>query len=140
MTDCIFCNIVNGIFESRKVYEDDLFIAIMDIQPVNIGHVLVLPKKHVELIVELNEVTNQKLFELAQKINRALRKSILKPEGVNYYLSDGEAAGQEIHHVHLHIFPRYLKDGFGLNFPANYPKVLERNELNDIADKIKMFL
>jgi histidine triad (HIT) family protein len=120
------------------VYEDDLLLAFMDIQPVNQGHVLIIPKEHVEMISDMNDNTSGRFFILAKKINQALRKSGLRLGGVNYFLADGAAAGQEVFHTHLHIFPRFTDDGFGLKFPAGYRKNLpERGELNNIAEKIK---
>ncbi len=141
MADCVFCKIIDGTYTNSNIYEDDVIIAFMDIQPVNRGHILVVPKKHVELIADLDDETSAKMFVIANKINNALRKSDIKLEGVNYFLADGEAAGQEVFHTHLHIFPRYKDDGFGLTFNENYRKVLpERNELNIIAEKIKGLL
>ena len=138
MADCVFCKIVSGEYTSSKIYEDDSILAFMDIQPVNKGHLLIIPKKHVELIADLDDDTSAKMIKLANKINNALRKSGVKLEGVNYFLADGEAAGQEVFHTHLHLIPRFKGDGFGFIFPDGYRVLLpERNELNSIAEKIK---
>lgn len=138
MAECVFCKIVSGEFESSNIYEDEDMMAFMDIYPVNTGHVLIIPKKHIELISELDEKTSGKMFILAGKINNALRKSGIKLEGVNYFLADGEAAGQEVSHAHLHVFPRYKDDGFGLKFPEGYRKEKpNRNEFDQLAEKIK---
>lgn len=139
--DCIFCKIISGEYESSKIYEDDLLLAFMDIFPVNKGHVLIIPKEHIELVADLNEETAGKIYVLAIKVNSALRESELKPEGVNYFLADGIAAGQEVFHTHLHVIPRFKNDGFGLKFPEGYRKNLPpRDELNKIAEKIRFFL
>jgi histidine triad (HIT) family protein len=141
MADCVFCKIIDGTYTNSNIYEDKDIIAFMDIQPVNTGHILVVPKKHVELIADLDDETSAKMFTIAKRINKALRKSDIKLEGINYFLADGEAAGQEVAHAHLHIFPRYKGDGFGLTFSDSYRKVLpERNELNEIAERIKQLL
>ncbi len=141
MTDCVFCKIIDGTYTSSKIYEDDTILAFMDIQPVNKGHLLIIPKKHVELIADLDDDTSGKMFVLANKINIALRKSGVKLEGINYFLADGEAAGQEVFHTHLHLIPRFKNDGFGIIFPEGYRKILpEREELNVIAEKIKASL
>ena len=138
MADCVFCKIVSGEYTSSKIYEDDSILAFMDIQPVNKGHLLIIPKKHVELIADLDDDTSAKMIKHANKINNALRKSGVKLEGVNYFLADGEAAGQEVFHTHLHLIPRFKGDGFGFIFPDGYRVLLpERNELNSIAEKIK---
>jgi len=141
MADCVFCKIVSGEYTSSKIYEDDSMLAFMDIQPVNKGHLLIIPKKHVELITDLDDETSAKMIKLANSINKALRKSGVKLEGVNYFLADGEAAGQEVFHTHLHLIPRFNDDGFGFIFPEGYRIILpERDELNTIADSIKAAL
>jgi histidine triad (HIT) family protein len=74
MADCVFCKIIDGTYTNSNIYEDEDIIAFMDIQPVNTGHILVVPKKHVELIADLDDETSAKMFTLAKKINKALRK------------------------------------------------------------------
>ncbi len=141
MSDCEFCKIISGEYNSSKIYEDDTILAFMDIQTVNEGHILIIPKKHVELIADLDDETSAKMFVIAGKINRALRRSDLKLEGINYFLADGEAGGQEVFHTHLHVYPRYNGDGFGMIYNENYRKVLpKRSELNIIAEKIQKLI
>ncbi len=138
MSDCVFCKIISGEFESSRLFEDDSILAFMDIQPVNKGHLLIVPKKHVELIADLDDETSAKMMLLANRINNALRKSGVKLEGINYFLADGESAGQEVFHTHLHLIPRFKDDGFGFIFPDGYRVDLpERDELNIIAEKVK---
>ncbi|KKN37057.1 hypothetical protein LCGC14_0767310 [marine sediment metagenome] len=138
MTDCIFCKIISNNIPSSKVHEDQICIAILDIQPVNTGHVLIIPKEHHKLVIDYpNEIISH-IFIIAQKINKALRKTEIKCEAMNYLLADGEIAGQEIFHTHLHIIPRYQDDGFGLRFSKRYfSEKPDRNELNKTADMIK---
>jgi histidine triad (HIT) family protein len=138
--DCLLCNLRKEKIEVTKVYEDDLLTVVMDIQPVNQGHMFIFPRKCVALIVDLDDETVAHMFKIAKKINYALRKSGLKCEGVNYFLADGEAAMQEIPHVHLHVFPRYKNDGFGLKFSEQYFKLPDRSELEKTANKIKLFI
>lgn len=141
MSDCVFCKIISGEYTSSKIFEDETILAFMDIQPVNEGHILIIPKKHVELIADLDDETSAKMFVIAGKINKALRKSDLKLEGINYFLADGEAAGQEVFHTHLHIYPRFAGDGFGMVYNENYRKVLpKRAELDLIAEKVRNLL
>lgn len=137
MINCIFCKIINRQLPASIIHEDDHVIAFMDIQPVNPGHILVVPKIHKELIAELNEDLTSRLFIVAAKINVAIRKSEIQSEGINYFLADGEAAGQEVFHTHLHIFPRFRNDGFGLKFHENYSKLPKREELDEICRNIK---
>jgi len=135
--NCIICQLVNEKIEVTKVYEDDLVVAVMDIQPINPGHIFISPKKHVKLVSELGEDLAAHIFKIAIRLNDALRKSGLKCEGVNFFLADGEAAMQEIPHVHLHVIPRIKGDGFGLKFDESYFRLPERKELEKAANLIR---
>jgi histidine triad (HIT) family protein len=120
METCIFCRIIKGEIPSMKVFENENVLAFMDIQPINPGHVLVIPKKHAELITELDDKITAGLFIAARNLNLALRKSGIRCEDVNFHLSDGKSAGQEVPHVHVHVIPRFSGDNFGLRFPPDY--------------------
>ena len=135
--DCIFCKIAKGELPYSSVYEDKDFLAFMDIKPINKGHVLVVPKKHFELVSEMNKTDVSKMIVVAKKINSAIRKSGIKCTGINFFLADGETAGQEVPHVHLHVIPRFLGDGFGFKFPDNYSNKPPREELEHLAKEIK---
>jgi len=138
MADCVFCKTVSGEYDSSRIYEDDSLLAFMDINPVNSGHILIIPKQHVELIADLDDETSGKMFVLANKINKALRASGIRLDGINYFLADGKAAGQEVFHTHLHVFPRYVNDGFGLVFNENYRKNRPAKSVFDsIAEQVK---
>jgi histidine triad (HIT) family protein len=137
MATCVFCDIVAGRSPSSVVFKDDLCWAFMDIQPVNAGHVLVIPTRHVPSLVKLDEETGAYLFKVAQRVAKALRHSGLRCEGVNLFLADGQAAGQEVFHVHLHVLPRYRGDGFGLSFRPDYHILPARVELDKIAEQIR---
>lgn len=137
MDKCIFCDILSGKLPSSIVYQDALCTTIMDIQPVNAGHVLVIPNEHAAFLADLDEETGAQLFRIAQRTAAALRVSSVKCEGVNFFLADGEAAMQEVFHVHLHVFPRYKGDGFGLKFSPDYFTKPDRVELNQIAQDIR---
>ncbi|HEU0296856.1 MAG TPA: HIT family protein [Anaerolineales bacterium] len=140
MTDCIFCKIVDGTAPSSTVYEDEISLAFMDIQPVNPGHILIVPKIHFADLSELPADIGAHLFQVAQQIALGLPKTRVKSEGVDLFLANGEAAGQEVFHVHLHVFPRFAGDGFGFRFGPNYANVPERHELDEIAAQIKQQL
>ena len=114
MSDCVFCDIVAGRAPASIVFRDQRCCAFMDIQPVNPGHILIVPIKHVVSINDLDEQTGGHLFTVAQRISRALRHSGVRCQGVNPFLADGEVAGQEVFHVHLHILPCFPDDGFAL--------------------------
>ena len=140
MTVCIFCQIVEGILPSSKVYEDEICLAFMDIQPVNPGHILVISKAHFIDLADLPADTGAHLFQVAQRIALNLQKTDIQMEGANLFLAHGEAAGQEVFHVHLHVIPRFAGDGFGFRFGPNYVNLPERHELDTIATKIKQQL
>jgi histidine triad (HIT) family protein len=137
MNDCIFCDILAGTLPSSQVYADELCTALMDIQPVNPGHVLVIPNRHAAFLSELNADTGAHLFRVAHRLAQVLRLSGVRCEGVNLFLADGEAAMQEIFHVHLHVFPRFRGDGFGLRFGPTYGVKPPRRELDDVASIIR---
>ncbi|HIQ06191.1 MAG TPA: HIT family protein [Anaerolineae bacterium] len=140
MTDCIFCRIVRGEAPASLVYTDELAVAFMDIQPVNPGHVLVVPKSHAAYLAELEEAVGAHLFKVGMRVAAALRRSGVKCEGVNFFLADGEAAFQDVFHVHLHIIPRYPGDGFGLRFGPHYWHKPDRSELDLVAAQIRQAL
>jgi histidine triad (HIT) family protein len=137
LKECVFCRIIEKKEEASIVFEDDQVIAIMDIQPVNPGHVLVIPKKHHSFIGEEENSVGEYMFSIGIKIAAALKKSNIKCEGVNYLLADGEAAGQEIFHAHLHVFPRFKQDGFGFRFSESYYTLPQRSELEKEAALIR---
>ena len=136
MATCVFCDILAGKLPSSIVSQDDVCFAFMDIRPVNPGHVLVIPTYHAPSLAELDEASGAQLFNVAQHIAQALRNSGLKCEGINLFLADGAVAGQEVFHVHLHVFPRYTSDGFGLRFGPDYGNQPTRTELDAIANRI----
>jgi diadenosine tetraphosphate (Ap4A) HIT family hydrolase len=112
----------------------------MDIQPVNPGHLLVIPNRHARNLADLDEETGALMFRVAQRLAGALRQSGVRCEGVNLFLADGAAAGQEVFHVHLHVIPRYAGDGFGLRFSPAYFERPERPELDRLAEQIRLSL
>jgi len=94
MKDCVFCYIVKGVSSANIAYSDDKVMAFMDIQPVNPGHVLVIPKAHAANLSELDGKTGGHVFKVAKRISEVLRRTSLKCEGVNLHLADGKAAFQ----------------------------------------------
>jgi histidine triad (HIT) family protein len=131
---CILCRLIDGRLETSRVYEDQDVVAFMDYQPVNPGHVLVAPRRHAPLLDDLDEATGVAVWRVGHRLSRALRRSAFRCEGVNLLLADGEAAFQEIPHVHLHVFPRYAGDAFRLS--ADW-RPREREELDDAAAQVR---
>ena len=134
---CIFCTIARGEIPASLVAETDTALAMMDIQPVNPGHVLVIPKSHAEYLGDLDAKIGGDIFQLGMRVAAGLRNSEVRCEGVNFYLADGKVAGQEVFHVHLHVIPRFEGDGFGLRYGPKYGEHPAREELAKIAGSIK---
>jgi histidine triad (HIT) family protein len=106
----------------------------MDLRQPNPGHVLVMPKKHVATIYELDPDTAGQLMQTAVIVARGIR-TIFNPEGLNIWQSTGEAAGQEVFHVHMHLLPRY--DGDGLMHIYSEPPVRPpRKQLDQWAQQL----
>lgn len=140
MDGCIFCAILEGRKEASFVYQDELVSAFMDIQPINPGHILVVPNVHTACLADLDLITGGRLFQTAQRLASALRSSKLRCEGVNFFLADGEAAHQEIFHVHLHVFPRYRGDRFRIQVGGHYHIQPSRALLESHAAAVKKCL
>lgn len=109
MDNCIFCKIISGEIPSATVYEDDEFKVILDRFPGNIGHTLILPKKHYADIFEIDDETAGKLFTLAVRVAKNMKK-VLNLEAMNLVQNNGIMAGQTVSHFHLHLIPRYKDD------------------------------
>ncbi len=103
---CIFCKIVNNELPSYKVYEDDEFLAILDIAQTTDGHTLVFPKKHIVDIFEIDDETLSKLIILTKKLSDKVVTK-MNATGLNLLNNTNESAGQSVHHIHFHIIPRY---------------------------------
>lgn len=113
--DCIFCAIVAGKVESSVVHEDEVSVAFMDLNPVTPGHLLVVPRTHAVGLEDLDVETSAHVWSVGHRLARAIRRSGLRCDGINVLLADGEAAFQEVFHLHLHVFPRYEDDGFRIS-------------------------
>ncbi|MBI4896290.1 MAG: HIT family protein [Candidatus Aenigmarchaeota archaeon] len=107
--ECLFCKIVRGEIPSKKIYEDSDIFAFLDINPANKGHTLVIPKKHKEMIYDLDEQTLSKLMSVVKNLATMI-KTKLHADGVNVMQNNGQAAGQIVSHFHVHIVPRFLGD------------------------------
>jgi diadenosine tetraphosphate (Ap4A) HIT family hydrolase len=118
------------------LFEDKNYLAFVDICPVNEGHTLIIPKKHYVLVEEMEEQAYMQLFVIGRQLAHQIKTNIPPTTAINYLIADGKDAGQEIHHVHLHIIPRFPKDGFGFKFGPKYGKLLTEKERTLIAEKI----
>ena len=134
MVDCEFCKIVGGDAPSSVVYQNNRTLAMMTLRPMARGHILVIPKNHAASLSEMGYRTGRELFEVGMKIAEALRASEIESEGINFWLADGKAAGQEVFHVHLHVLPRSETDEIRLEGPR---LDLNRSEMDSDANIIK---
>ena len=107
--DCLFCKIVKGDLPSNKVYEDKRFLAFLDINPINKGHLLVIPKEHHDTFVNTPVDLIKDLVALTRRLGLAVMVGS-GADGFNLNLNNGRAAGQLIDHVHFHIIPRTEND------------------------------
>jgi len=110
MSDCIFCKIVSKELPCYKIYEDNNFLAFLDIQPIAKGHTLIIPKKHYNTFAETPADLLAEMIQVVHKIGIAVKKT-MKADGFNIGLNNGSAAGQIIIHTHFHIIPRFNDDG-----------------------------
>ncbi len=136
----IFAKILHGEVPAAFVYQDELVSAFMDVQPITPGHVLVIPNREVATLSELDETTATHLWRIGHRIALALKNSTLSCEGVNLLLADGERAGQDIPHLHLHIFPRFKDDDFEWGRGRSFSPLASREELQANAEAIKLVL
>jgi histidine triad (HIT) family protein len=134
---CIFCQIARRERPASILAEDEFSLAFMDIRPINPGHFLVIPKAHAARLADLPSGAGGRVFELARELATGLYRSGVKCEGVNFHLADGEVAGQEIFHVHLHVYPRYAGDGVGLRMGPRYGTMPKREELDRLAAAVR---
>jgi len=111
--DCIFCAIIEGKAPAEIVYEDEATVAFMDINPANPGHVLVVPRRHVRDVFDIDEETAAAVMRAAVRVTRAI-KAALQPDGVNLMQASGPAAFQSVFHFHLHVVPRWWDDDLKL--------------------------
>ncbi|MBR8744778.1 HIT family protein [Nocardiopsis sp. MG754419] len=150
MSACVFCLIRDDEAARSLIYSDDLVLAFMDLCPVTPGHVLVVPREHLVGLGEVGDQLGGRLWSVARRVGDALRRDTLNTgdadagsvgpvrcDGVNLFLADGEAAGQEVFHVHLHVFPRYEGDAFSVH--ALWQEA-ERAELDGHAARLRALL
>lgn len=134
VSDCIFCGIVSGAAEASFVASSDRVVAFMDLRPIGEGHTLVIPRRHAQGLADLEPDDGGAMFQLGQRIAAAQRAAGLA-DGVNLFLADGEVAGQEVFHVHLHVLPRRRDDALKLHVDYGTPPT--RAVLDDIATTLR---
>lgn len=133
MNDCIFCKIASKEAPAEILYETERVISFLDINPINYGHTLIIPKEHFKEFHEIPDETSKELIVVISKLTKAILES-LKPHGYNIFTNNGRFAGQAIMHCHFHIVPRFFNDGF--KFRPNL-KSYKQNEMKQYAELIR---
>ena len=131
--ECIFCKIANGEIPSATVYEDSICRVILDVNPANKGHALIIPKEHFDNIYSMDAETAAKIFTIATEVAKA-QKAELNPDGLNILQNNGEAAGQTVFHFHMHLVPRYIKDNVTMTW---IPGKADTEELSALSKALR---
>lgn len=132
MTDCIFCKIAAGEIPSHKVYEDDRFVAMLDIRPLNEGHALVIPKEHYRWVWDVDNIGEY--MEVCQKVANAQRTAFDTKQIVSLVF------GEQVDHAHIWLVPRHEGDGHGGSIDTKNVKTFSDEEMESAAEKIKAAL
>jgi histidine triad (HIT) family protein len=109
MADCIFCKIVRGEIPCSKILENDRVLSFADVNPINTGHTLIIPKRHAENIWEIDGEDLAAIHQASLKIAKAMKTS-LYPDGIAFIQLNGRAVNQIVMHYHLHLIPRKSSD------------------------------
>ncbi len=133
-SDCIFCKIVKGEIPCHKIYEDEDFLAFLDIHPETPGHTLIITKKHFKTMLDLPEDLLCKIIKKVQKITKVVL-DITGYKAFNLVVNTGKDAGQLVDHVHFHIIPRIEGDDRKFYIPPI--KYKNKQEIKKLATKIK---
>lgn len=134
-THCTFCDLIHGAAEVSICHEDADAIAFMDIQPVNNGHVLVVPREHYESLLDVPPEIGVHLFRVTMQLASAVRR-VTGSDDMNIVVNNGAAAGQDEPHYHVHIIPRRPSDGFDIPLPFDGSAMPDRTVLDAYAARI----
>ena len=132
---CPFCDLIHGAGEVSMCFEDAEVVAFMDIQPVNAGHVLVVPREHYESIEDIPPSLASHLFQVSMQLAPVV-KQVAGAEGLNLVVNSGVAAGQDVFHYHVHVIPRCPDDGFDVPLPFAGSRMPDRTVLDANAARI----
>jgi len=133
MSDCVFCKIRDGQIPSLKVYEDERTLCIMDINPLNAGHCLVITKAHAATVWDADPEDLRAAVVAAKRVATGLREAV-KPDGLNMLQANGPAAFQSVPHYHLHLIPRWNNDGKGFDWKL-VPG--DREQIAKVGDRLR---
>ena len=130
---CVVCQIIGGNIPSKKVYEDELVMAVLDVNGANAGHCFVMPKNHYPIIEQVPDIEIGRLFQASNKISSAIFES-LGAQGTNIFVANGVPAGQTVAHFTINVIPRKDNDGINLQWQ---PKQLSEEEISTVELKLK---
>ena len=130
---CVVCQIISGNVPSKKVYEDELVMAVLDVNGANPGHCFVMPKNHYPIIEQVPDSEIGRLFQVSNKISSAIFES-LGAQGTNIFVANGIPAGQTVAHFTINVIPRKENDGVNLQWQ---PKQLSEEEMSTVELKLK---
>ncbi|MCK4429323.1 MAG: HIT family protein [Candidatus Aenigmarchaeota archaeon] len=134
MTDCLFCKIASGEIPSLKVYETELFLAFLDINPCSKGHTVIIPKKHYQKLEEVPVEEAKEMFSFIYKLVKVV-PGVVGTTDCNIGVNNGKFAGQEVPHLHFHIIPRFEGDK-GIPIQGLVRVEVNKEELPVLAQKI----
>ena len=138
ISDCIFCRIAAGTAACEEIYRDEATLAFMDINPANDGHCLVIPKEHFESVFDMPPSDFGTVASTAAKVARAVN-DVLRPGGINLTQANGEAAGQSVLHVHIHVLPRRAGDNLLMNWSrdSSDDRRFDSDRIAEIAERLR---
>ena len=130
---CLVCQIASGSIPSKKVFEDDSILAVLDVNGANPGHCFIMPKEHYPIIEQVPDIEIGKIFNVANRISTAVFES-LKAQGTNIFVANGIPAGQTVAHFMVNVIPRHENDGINLLWK---PKQLDEEEMSTVELKLR---
>lgn len=136
---CPFCEIIAGRLDAKVVAQTSNALAFLDLRQAVPGHVLVIPRQHVEDIYAIDAALAGEVMQLAVRVAHALREAF-DPPGLNLWQSNGAAGGQEVPHFHLHVHPRRVADGLFRVYPNGVPAPSPADLREDMAQRIRACL
>lgn len=136
---CVFCDILAGKVQASIVAESEQALAFLDLRQAQPGHVLVIPSRHAETILDITTEEASAVMALAVRVAQALQVAF-QPAGMNLWQSNGHAGGQEVPHFHLHVHPRGVADGLLRVYPQGLPAPAKRTDLDKMSTTLRAAL
>jgi histidine triad (HIT) family protein len=133
---CVFCDIASGRLPASIVFQDDLTLVFIDLRQFHPGHVLVIPRKHFDDVRQLDGPTGAALMATLARVTRAVGDAFPN-EGLSLWHSIGEAAFQEVPHLHFHVHPRKRDDNFLRVYPTDIPAAANQHVRDEIAQRVR---